>query len=46
MINKNIEIINRNASAIAVLKVKQYAIAVIAGMGGSKIQEILSKIVF
>lgn len=44
--DKNIETINQNKSAIEILKIKQYIIAALAGMGGSQIQDILKKIIF
>ena len=44
--DKNIQIMYQNKSDIAVMKIKQYAIAALAGMGGGQIQEILKKIIF
>lgn len=44
--DKNIEAINSNKSDIAVLKVKQYLFAAIAGLGGSQVQEIIRMLNF
>lgn len=44
--DKSIATINKNQTDIAVLKVKQYVIAALAGMGGGHVQDILKKIIF
>lgn len=44
--DKAIQTINQNKADIAVLKVKQYGIAAIVGMGGGWAQDILKKIIF
>lgn len=44
--DKNIEIINKNKTDIALLKTKQYFIAGVVGMGGGWAQDLLKKIIF
>ena len=43
---KTLNILTENRTEIAVLKLKQYLIAGLAGLGGSQLQDILKKIVF